>query len=410
MSDYETGTPPTVYFARKILSGSDIIEGGAIRVENGIITHIGPKTGIRQQGDRILSLGELILVPGFINIHANIEDSALRGLVNDEFISPFLCRCSLEQKAKELDNELKTRELRATLTSNECIANGITTLVTPQKYFSSEFLSSLPINIRSLIDSTSVKGTTQFSFARNIASKIESESTACGFSTPFLYSHHPAYLKEAQRILQRNRYHFQMVLGESNDEVSAFHEQQGELFDNLTMNSIWRFGTELQSPGRTAITRNLIPRHSTVITPNYSGTDELIAFQSLSSTVAIAPRYSQLFDLRPFPVGVALDNRLNIAVSTGTPALNTMNLLDELYEIRLQYPTIQAELLFDMITMNPAKALRLHHELGSLEVGKRAHIIGIRSNLYSSSPLEDLIQGEVSIEFIVIDGEELIVP
>ncbi len=410
MSINQTGTPPTVYFARKIVAGKDIIENGAIRVENGYITHLGPKTGIRQQGDRILSLGDLILVPGFINIHANLEESALRGLVDDELRSPFSCRCSLEQKAKDLDNETQTRELRATLTSNECIANGITTLVTPQSYLSGDFLKTLKINIRSLIDSRTVTGTTQFAFARHLASKIESESTACGFSTPFLYSHHPAYLKEAQRILQRNRYHFQMILGESNDEIAAFHEQQGELFDNLTNNASWGFGSELQSPARTAITRNLIPRHSTVITPNYSGTDELIAFQSLSSTVAIAPRYSQLFDLRPFPVGVALDNRLNIAVCTGTPALNTMNLLDELYEIRLQYPTIQAELLFDMITMNPARALRVHHELGSLEVGKRAHIIGIRSNTYSSSPLEDLIQGEVSVEFVVIDGEELIVP
>lgn len=406
---YEYEEVPTVYFSRRILAGNEILENGAIRVENGIITHLGPKTGIRQQGDRIINLGNLTLLPGFINIHTKLEESPLREQLSHTNRSTHIYRSEAGRLLSELDN--LHVEQAASLTIRESLANGITSQVTDCSILTDDFLHSQYADIIPLIDISEINGTTQFSFARKVGVEIHRNAQANGFTAPYLFTHHPKYLKEAQRLINRNRYHFQMVLSESRDELSAFIEHQGELFDEITKDSPWPFGEERNSPARIAITNSLIPRHSTILHPHYCGTDELVAFQSLSATTGIAPRYTQFFDLRPFPVATALENRLNIAVCTASPALcMSMNLLDELYEIRSSHPTIPSVDLIHMITKNPAKALQIDKKLGTLEIGKKANIIGIRSNELSKSPLEDLIQGEISVECVIVGGEELILP
>lgn len=406
-SDYEE--VPTVYFARRILVGSEVLENGAIRVADGVITNLGPKSGIRQQGDRIINLGNLTLLPGFINLHTKLEESPLREQLSYTNRSPHIYRNRVNELLKELT--IDQIEHSVSLTIRESLANGITTLVTDSTMLSGDFVAAQYGEIVPLIDSSAITGNTQFSFARNVGLEIDRLSCSKGFTAPYLFTHHPRYLKEAQRLLHRNRYVFQMILNESRDELSAFIEHQGELFDQITENGPWPFGDERNSPAKTAITNSLIPRHSTILHPHYCGTDELVAFQSLSATAGIAPRYTQFFDQRPFPVATALENRLNLAVCTASPALcMSMNLLDELYEIREAHPTIPAIDLIHMITKNPAKALKLDNELGTLEIGKRANIIGIRSNELSRSPLEDLIQGEISVECVIVNGEDLILP
>ncbi len=410
--DFEFELEPTVYFARRIVSGDEIIHHGAIRVEDGIITDVGPKSGIRRQGDRILNLGNRTLLPGFINLHTTLEESALRGQLSNTCRSPRIYR----KRAHELINELNEEssfqlEKNAALTIRESLSNGITTQVTTNRTLSGEFLEMQPAHIISLTNTAEIFGATQFLFARSVAQKIKEFPTSHGFSVPFLHTHTRGYLKEAQRMLNRNRYHHQIILNESSEELSAYLEHRGEFYDEVCVEKEWPFANERSTAARIAIKNSLIPRHSTIIHPNYCGTDELVAFQSLSSSVAVSPRFTQFFDMRPFPVGGALDNRVNIAITTASPALClNMNLLDELFEVRECHPSIPAETLLDMITRNPAKALRMDHELGSLTPGKRANIIGIRSNDLSSSPLDDLIQGEIAVECVIIDGEELIVP
>ncbi len=409
-SEYEL--EPTVYFARRIVAGEEIIDHGAIRVENGLITDVGPKSGIRRQGDRMINLGNLTLLPGFINLHTNLEDAPLREQLSHTSRSPRIYRKETHRLLSDLQDESAYAIQRSMgLTIREGLANGITTQISTNKYVSGDFLEFQPATIISLIDSTDISGATQFSFARNISHKISSTPTAGGFTAPLLHTHSSRFLKESQRLLRETKFHFQMVLSESSEEIEAYFDHRGEFYDEYVKNKAWPFPNEQATPAKIAITNSLIPRHSTIVHPNYCGTDELVAFQSLSASVAVSPRFTEFFDLRPFPVGGALDNRLNIAVTTSSPALClNMNLLDELYEIRAQYPSIPAITLINMITKNPAKALRKDKIIGSLLPGMKADIIGIRSNELSNSPLDDLIQSEISVECVIIDGEELILP
>ncbi len=412
MIEEEYGTPPTVYFAKRILSGSELIENGAVRVEDGIICAVGPKSGMRQQGDRIVNLGDQTLLPGFINLHTVLEEAAFRGEIYGAISSPFQYRQKIESLLVHADDGMQlTLERSAALCVREGIANGITTQVTHNKHLSDSFFEQQPAHIVSLKNIDKMSSQTQFSFAREISEDIDKSSNTKGFASPFLHSHSLPFHKEAQRMAQKQSYLHQMFLGECSEEISAFIQHEGELYKSATKNRDWPFKDEFNSPAKVAIMNSLIPRHSSILFPHYCGADELTAFQSLSATVVISPRYTQELDLRPFPFGVALENDIRIAVCTGSPAFdNNMNLLDELFEIREQFPEIPAITLLDMITTTPARALRMQDELGTIEVGKRAHIIGIRTADTTSSPLDDLIQGEISVEFTVIDNEELIIP
>jgi cytosine/adenosine deaminase-related metal-dependent hydrolase len=211
--------------------------------------------------------------------------------------------------------------------------------------------------------------------------------------------------------VKKNRGFFAMHLSESIDEVEAFTENSGPLFDMLNSNDRWFFGKGERASAWYAVTNSLIPRKSLVINPGYIGGDELGALASNMCTIAISPRINQLFNLQVFPLEAAINRGINLAVVTETPALShTISLLDELFELRLVNPTIPALDLIDLITRNPAKMLKQKGTLGVISEGALADIIGIKMDRRIVEPLEEVISGESKIHFVVVGGEEILIP
>ena len=106
-----------------------------------------------------------------------------------------------------------------------------------------------------------------------------------------------------------------------------------------------------------------------------------------------------------------LNRGINICLGTESPvSLAGMNLFDELYYMKTCYPHIPARTMLNWVTKNPARALRSSHLIGSLEQGKKADIIGVRfSHTPNEDILEELLQEEPEVDFVLVDGEEVIV-
>ena len=65
--------------------------------------------------------------------------------------------------------------------------------------------------------------------------------------------------------------------------------------------------------------------------------------------------------------------------------------------------------MLEWVTINPAKAIGAEHELGSLEKGKLADIIGVNVRHDKADDLlEQLIIGESQVKLVIVDGEEVI--
>lgn len=115
--------------ARHVLPvSSDAIEDGAIVVRGGRIHAVGPFARIASlhPGERHRDLGDAILFPGFVNVHAHLELTLLRGLAEGLAFFPWIRRI-VELKA----DGLKADEgvFYSLLGAAELIRGGTTTVI-----------------------------------------------------------------------------------------------------------------------------------------------------------------------------------------------------------------------------------------------------------------------------------------
>jgi len=100
---------------------------------------------------------------------------------------------------------------------------------------------------------------------------------------------------------------------------------------------------------------------------------------------------------------------INVAIGTDSTHTGSENLLAEMKFARETYRRLYGEDLparriFDMVTMNPAKAFRMDKRIGSLEIGKQADILVLKAQ--HEDPYENLARASMQdIEFLSIDGQ-----
>ncbi|OGP08831.1 MAG: hypothetical protein A2048_08795 [Deltaproteobacteria bacterium GWA2_45_12] len=82
--------------------------------------------------------------------------------------------------------------------------------------------------------------------------------------------------------------------------------------------------------------------------------------------------------------------------------------MHEVQAFHQEFPDVNAATLLAMATINGARALCMDNEIGSLEVGKKADIIGFKLNHLKES-LEEILFERMNVDFSMIDGKRLII-
>lgn len=110
-------------------------------------------------------------------------------------------------------------------------------------------------------------------------------------------------------------------------------------------------------------------------------------------------------------VELALKYNLNITLGSDWTPSGTKNLLDEV-KIARRYgqskgmKNLTDKKLFEMMTINPAKALKLSDRLGLLEEGYFADIVAIRLKSRNANPYTQIVTAQPSdIQFVMVGGE-----
>lgn len=398
----------TVYFARWILAGDEVIHNGAVRVVDGKINKVGFKTGIRETDDRIINLGDTLLIPGMINIYNRLEESILRHKYTFFDGSLTALRSQVEKDME--GHALKDIEKAAHLAVRESLSNGITSTVNSFFFLRPALLKDVPGRFWHIEDISKSRVHTKYELANYIKNGLR-DNRIQGITPEQLYGLSPQWLKESLRAVKECDGIYLTHLSGSPEELEAFTEHQGELVDFLKEKDSWYFDDSEKGASWYAIHNSLLPRNSIIINPLYCSGSELGALAAQRCSIAVSPRYARCNGLSSFPIENALNRNINVTVSTETPARSqTINLLDELFEIRKKHPSIPALDLIKMVTENPARALRADKVLGKIEPGYTADITGLTIDPLSKDPLEDAILGNSITQFLLIDGEEIIVP
>ncbi len=113
--------------------------------------------------------------------------------------------------------------------------------------------------------------------------------------------------------------------------------------------------------------------------------------------------YERTTDIRDL-----LKHKVNVSLGTDSSLCGSLNLLEEIRTARKFYQTeygedLSPKILFEMVTTNPAKALRVEKEIGSIEVGKKADLVIVSRN--SEDPYTNLCESDLnSIRLVLRDG------
>ncbi len=404
----------TVYFAKWILLPSgEFLTNGALVVTGDTITSLGPRSSIKRTSkDRIVNLGKRVLLPGFINMHTHLEDGIMRGALDWDHLT----FTSWLRRRVAMVKNASTDELQATvrLGIRESLANGITSLVdTTKRGVAPSILKDEPVRYWTFHEVTMEQEDEEQQLVAELGKRLHAaDNGTCPGVAPYaLFSLTPKMHKIVNTITSQNQYFWGCHLAESTEELQAFTELSGDLYFHITRKRPWAYGATQRGSTYYAITNNIIPNNAILYHCNYVSSEELSILAAKNASIVLCGHYSQGFGHKPFPMEAALNRGVNICLGTEAPfGLNSMNLFEEIYLMKRHYPHIPIIQMIDWVTKNPARALRCSSTLGSLEEGKKADIIGVR---VSSDPqkdlLEELLLEEPQVDFVMVDGEEVII-
>ncbi|RMD95919.1 MAG: 5'-deoxyadenosine deaminase, partial [Calditrichaeota bacterium] len=367
----------------------DVLRGD-ILIQNGRITQIGK---VNVSGPRVIDCSNLVLLPGFVQIHVHLCQTLFRGQADDLSLLDWL-----RKRIWPMESALDPASMRisARLGIAELIKSGTTTIMDmgSVRYYDVIFEELEHSGLRAyggkcMMDYSE---TTPKGLLETTRQSIE-ETERLGkmwhgrddgrlryvVSPRFAVSCTQDLLNSAAILARENGYLLQTHASESRDEISIIEKREklsnlhflhnnGMTGRDVTLaHCIWLGGMEKQ----------LVVDTQTAVA------------HCPSSNLKLASGIAPLLDYlsRGVRVGLGAD---------GAPCNNNLDMFMEMrlaaliHKPRYGADAITAEKIVQMATIGGAKALNWDHEIGSIEVGKRADIIGIRDLEVHTQPRRDI--------------------
>lgn len=404
----------TMYLAKWLLTETmDLIENGAVVVRGDKIVSVGPRSWVKRSNSaRIVNLGDVLLMPGLINMHTHLDASAVRGYFrpHDETFAAWHAKVSSRIKmtsAEQLKSSMR-------LTIRELIAQGVTTIAdTTRSFLSTEVLEHEPVRswvTQELFSDDILRDSAHLdNYIKNFRG-LRNSRVSSGIGPYSLYSLSPDTQEKVRIFAHKNNILWQTHLAESAEELQAFSEKNGDLYFHMTRKNSWPFDLAPSGPVHYALHRNMIPDGAICIHCNYIAGHELEQLAARNVSIVICHTYTEQTGHKHFPLDVALKRNCTICVGTeGIASHGDLSIFDELFALKQAYPHITAKDFLRMATINSARALRAQSCLGSISEGKYADFIAVRF-AYSQGEdlLETLLVEEPEIILSVINGDEII--
>jgi len=234
-----------------------------------------------------------------------------------------------------------------------------------------------------------------------------SELLRPGLSPHSPYSSSPQLLREVYRMARQRNLPLAIHLAETQEEIEFLLGEGGAIVSLLKALGAW---DDYWQPPMTTPVGYLaqlgILEGITAIHLNHLTEEDLNLLRDHRVKVVYCPKSNLWFrrSLSP-PLPQLLDQGLIIGLGTDSLASNdSLNILEELRQLKSLFPTIPNQTLIRMATLNGAHLLGLADRLGSLEPNKYASLIGLEMDDTSWDPLDYIIHRAKSPSFVMLKG------
>ncbi len=367
-----------------------ILSNTAVEIIDNRIASFIPNEKIDRQGyeGKIYDHPDLTLIPGFVQTHIHLCQTLFRGLADDLQLLDWLQKKIFPFENAHNKNSLK---ISAKLGINELLLGGTTTLLDMgtlrhQEVVFEEMISSgiRGYSGKCLIDENelfpSFKSSTEneLKYMNELANEfhnVEEGRIRYGFAPRFVLSCSEELLKETKSMMKDfpgSVYHTHS--SENKNEIAKvrkkYNKENIEYFDSIKVlddHTVLAHCIHLNENEKQILkNKNVKVAHC----PS--------ANLKLGSGIANIPDYIE----RGISVSIGAD---------GPPCNNNLSVFTEMRLAALiQKPihgaeAMDAKTVFKLATIEGAKALHLEHEVGSIEIGKKADLVLMDLNSYVNS-------------------------
>ena len=341
-----------------------VIQNGYVVSENGIIRSVQQE----KPGGNIIDHGPGVLMPALVNTHLHLELSALHRCVNAE--NGFrLWVADLLAKREALGTDALIRGAEKSIRDLE-----------NSGHFLLGDISTLGIT-HDLIQDSDLGGVSFFEYLGNFA---ETVAVLTGHDCSRSLAGHaphttaPDFLKSMKAGASAQSLPFSIHAAESEDEMEFIRTGRGAWAEFLLSRGIDFSGWEIRgkTPLEHLANAGLLDAATIVVHALRATASDLDLLKASCARVCLCPRSNlTLHGLLP---DIAAMMRAGLKPALGTDSLascDSLDILDEMRFVKSRFPDIPSDQIFEMGTVNGAKALNADHMAGTLEEGKKLRMV-----------------------------------
>src|SRR5262249_49188 len=395
------------------------IDNGAVAVSGTRIVEIGRFDDIKTRNTgNIVDLGQQALLPGLINAHCHLDYTCLRGKISQQKSFTDWIRAINAEKS-----DLSPEGFLASINDGFEEAKRFGTTAIANLTAFPELMSQVQPPIRTcwfaeLIDIRAPERANEL-----VESAIESLGAArpepvvseveggapSGLAPHALFTASNELFRRCEEVAQQEHILLTTHLAESREEMEMFRDASGPLYEFLK--SIGRptndCGNEtplelfLGALGDRALPSWILAHLNELTESDF----DLLKESNSKFHVVHCPGSHNYFGHSPFAFDRLRSLGFNICLGTDSLASNeSLSLFAEMRAFQKKFPRVSAEEIFQMITVNPARALRQENALGQMRPGFRADLIAVPC---SSSPdvFEQILAFDAPVSWSMVNGQ-----
>jgi aminodeoxyfutalosine deaminase len=402
------------------------IEDGAVLIYRDRIAVVAPWKDFPPQfkslaPDKILDLGDAILLPGLVNAHCHLDYTGMAGLwPPPKKFTDWIPRM-LAAKAEWSYSDYARSWISG---AKMLVASGTTTVadIEAAPELLPEVWESTPLRVISFLELTGVRSKRDpAEILQEAVEKIDTlphPRCAAALSPHAPYSTSPELLRLCAEAARAKKWPIAVHVAESEQEYEMYFHGRGEMFDWLKRNgrdnSDCGLGTPLQHLERAGLVReNLLAIHA-----NYLDESDYALLNGHRVSIVHCPRSHAYFQHRPFPLDKLLDAKINVCLGTdslATVAKNDkqnleLNLFQEMQTLVRSHPALSSATILKMATVYGAHALGLAGKIGELSGSACADLIVIPHTGKTAEALDAVVNFSGPVHASMIGGQWAIAP
>lgn len=398
------------------------IRDGAVLVNKNRILAVGRWSELgHDASQKVVDLGEVILMPGLVNAHCHLDYTHMAGQLPPPKVFSDWLKLITATKASWNFSDYADSWLSG---ARMLLRTGTTTVAdmeaVPQLL--PDIWHTTPLRILSFLEMIGITNRRPPAVVlKETLDKIKSlRHTRCrpALSPHAPYSTVPELLRQCAQVAYRRHWRVCTHLAESRLEFDMFARGRGELFDWLQRSGRDMSDCGLGSPVQHLESCGLLSEHLLATHVNYLARNDAPLLARRGVSVVHCPRSHFYFRHEPFPLQRLKQAGVNICLGTDSLAsvyktrgqTIELNLFEEMRGLAEKEPSLSPRQILQMATVNGAAALGLKGQIGELSQGAYADLIALPWTGSTSGIYDAVLQFKGQVAASMIHGKWALPP